>query len=85
MSGKITVFSRDNCAFCERAKVLLEERSLEYDVVSLEKDFRGDKEAFKKAIADKMPPKIEFSTVPQIFIGEVYVGGYRELKVAIGS
>jgi glutaredoxin len=66
---KIEIYSKNNCVFCEKAKMRLKK----YDptVLMLDKDF--NRESFFK----KFP---NARTFPQIVINEKQVGGYLELE-----
>lgn len=85
MIDSMIIFSRENCDYCERAKGLLMRKSIKFKVKSLENDYDGNKSKFREAIAEKMPEGQEFSTVPQIFMGKKYIGGYNELAQFIGE
>ena len=61
----ITVYSKPNCAYCEKAKYLLKNLGLEYEEKVVSKDLSID-ELFK--VLGK-----QVRTIPQI-------GGYNELK-----
>jgi glutaredoxin 3 len=58
------------CAYCVRAKVLLDARGLEYDEISLDDD-----PAFRQRLLDLTGNW----TVPQILIDGRPIGGYTEL------
>jgi len=69
----ITVYGRDNCPACAKAKDLLKIKSLEYeyiDVLLLNKDER-----------DTIKDKYQMETVPIIIIKDQdFVGGYTDLE-----
>ena len=69
----IEIYSKDNCQFCVKAKILLEQNNLSYtEIDAVEK--RED--LIKRVIQiTGRPPR----TVPQIFIGDQYIGGYDDL------
>jgi len=85
MFPKVIVFSREGCSFCTKAKNLLDDKGVENEIVSLEDDFNGDKARFRKEIEANMPNGVEFSTLPQIFMGKRYIGGYSDLVRVIGE
>jgi glutaredoxin 1 len=85
MIAEVVVFSREGCGFCVKAKDLLLKKKLAHSIVSLEDDYGSNKFDFRAAIEDRIPSGTEFSTLPQIFIGEQYVGGYTELVKIIGE
>tara|TARA_B110000495_G_C22585032_1_gene351100 strand:- start:330 stop:569 length:240 start_codon:yes stop_codon:yes gene_type:complete len=65
----IEIFSKTNCIFCEKAKIILQK----YNpiVKMLDKDF--NREDFFKEFPNAR-------TFPQIIINKEHVGGYEELK-----
>ena len=70
--GQYTIFGRDDCGYCVRAKQLLGKHSYEVNWVDIQK------EGISKADLEKTIGK-PVLTVPQIFHGQEYVGGYTEL------
>ncbi len=66
----VTVFSREGCPFCVRAKGLLRDAGIEFDELVLNRDFA---ESTIRAVSGK-------STVPQIFIKGELIGGAEELE-----
>lgn len=71
-----TVFGKPNCPYCVRAKDLLESKNLEYkyfDIAVDEVYYMQMNEYVKNATGS--PAR----TVPQIFIGEKYIGGFDDL------
>ncbi|HEU0202097.1 MAG TPA: glutaredoxin 3 [Burkholderiaceae bacterium] len=72
MSARILMYSTAVCPFCVRAEALLRARG----VTEIEK-IRVDLEPARRA---EMMTRTGRRTVPQIYIGETYVGGYDELS-----
>ncbi len=66
----VTVFTRQGCPFCVRAKGLLADAGLDYDELVLNRDFR---ESTIRAISGQ-------TTVPQVFIDGERIGGSEELE-----
>ena len=67
----ITVYSKDNCPFCDRAKQLLESKDVPYTEVNIEKDPES-----RQMLVDK-----GLRSVPQIFHGyELIPGGFDGLS-----
>lgn len=58
------------CPYCHMAMRLLDRKGLRYDLVYV--DDAPDRR-------DEMVRRAGRTTIPQIFIGDVHVGGYREL------
>lgn len=65
------MYSTGTCPFCERAEALLKARG----VSSIEK-IRVDLEPARR---DEMTTRTRRRTVPQIFIGDIHVGGFDDL------
>lgn len=66
----ITVYSKSNCPFCDRAKALLESKGVEYTTVSIEED-----QDARQHLLD-----MGLRSVPQIFNGTTLLqGGYQGL------
>ena len=68
---KILIYSSRICPYCLAAKALFENLSLNFN----EKFIDGD----DKVRADMLKKSNGRKTVPQIFIGELHVGGYDDL------
>ncbi|MEO5883085.1 MAG: glutaredoxin 3 [Caldimonas sp.] len=67
----VKMFSTATCPYCSRAKALLRQRGVEqFDEV------RVDERPGERATMIKLTGRY---TVPQIFIGDTYVGGCDEL------
>lgn len=64
----MVVFSKQDCTFCERAKALLQDSGISYDEV----DVTNDEDYLSKM-------RSAGETVPRIWHGSVFVGGYSEL------
>ncbi|HCP46637.1 MAG TPA: glutaredoxin 3 [Deltaproteobacteria bacterium] len=66
----VTLYSTRLCGFCSRAKALLLAKGVEFTEVGLDDDPEA-RQALMKRTGQR--------TVPQIFVGDVHVGGFREL------
>ncbi len=73
---RITIFGRNNCGFCRQAKSICELNSLEYRYLDIEA------EGIARADLEKTVGKA-VTTVPQIFCGREYVGGFQELEAML--
>ena len=69
---KVTMYTGNPCSFCEAAKALLKTKNVEIEELDIWKDPAKAKEMIQRTNGAK--------TIPQIFIGDTYVGGYQELK-----
>jgi len=70
MPREVVVYATRYCAYCLRAKALLDRRGIPYRVV----DVTGDDEARAWLVHRTGRRK-----VPQIFIGDEAIGGFAEL------
>ena len=68
---EITVYTTPVCGYCQAAKRLLQQRGLTFREVDLEKD-----PALRMKLSQENGG---YRTVPMIFIGAEFVGGYTEL------
>lgn len=74
-----TVYSKPNCAFCDKAKMLLTSKSLSYEELILDvgQEKLDDKTYIsKESLLEKIPSA---RTMPQILVDGVSIGGYAEL------
>ena len=68
---KAIVWSKNQCPYCDQAKALLKLKGIEYEERNINDGW--DREDLLAAVPTAR-------TVPQIFLGEEYVGGFTELK-----
>lgn len=66
----VTIFTRQGCEYCVRAKGMLNDAGLQYEELVLNRDYT---EATLRAVSGK-------ATVPQVFINGKYVGGSEALE-----
>jgi glutaredoxin-like protein len=66
----VTVFSREGCPYCARAKGLLHDAGIQFEELVLNRDFS---ESTIRAVSG-------LSTVPQVFISGDRIGGSEELE-----
>jgi glutaredoxin 3 len=67
----ITVYTTKICSYCNSAKRLLTQRGLDFEEIGLD-----DKPELRQKLAAENGG---YRTVPMIFIGEEFIGGYTEL------
>ena len=70
-SYKIKIYTSNNCVFCNSAKQLLRKKKLKFKEINISKDNKLKKEMIKKSNG--------MMTVPQIFINNKHIGGFKEL------
>ncbi|MCB0421064.1 MAG: glutaredoxin [Bdellovibrionales bacterium] len=72
----VTIYTKNVCPYCVRAKQYFETHSIAYTEINLGNDF--DKiEALKL--------KTGFMTLPQIFVNDQFIGGYTDMIAKIES
>jgi glutaredoxin 3 len=69
---KITMYSGDPCPYCGAAKALLKSKNVEIEEFDIWKDAARAKEMLQRTNGKR--------TIPQMFIGEHYVGGNDDLQ-----
>lgn len=67
----VIIYTSTPCPFCSRAKALLSSRGAEYQEIHLAWDDHAGRA--------ELVAKTNHRTVPQIFIGERFIGGYDDL------
>lgn len=69
-----TIYSKDSCSFCVRAKMLLEQHGVDFEYV----DLTGDVDA-----QVKLAQRTGRLTMPQVFVGDELIGGFEDLVLAL--
>lgn len=73
-SNHVVVWSKKNCAYCTRAKKLLESFNVEYVVHELDELPNG------RAIQNQLAHLTGQKTVPNIFVNNQHIGGNDDLR-----
>jgi glutaredoxin 3 len=68
---KAIVWSKDACPFCVQAKSLLTARGIEFEERNISKDWT------REQLLEAVPTA---RTLPQIFLDEVHIGGFTDLR-----
>lgn len=68
----VTIYTRSWCGYCRAAKDLLGRKGVAYDEIDIEKASEQRAVMIGRARGR--------ATVPQIFVGEVHVGGFDDLS-----
>tara|TARA_X000001036_G_scaffold279599_1_gene259706 strand:+ start:34 stop:291 length:258 start_codon:yes stop_codon:yes gene_type:complete len=71
---KVTMYTGDPCSFCDAAKALLKTKNVEIEEFDVWKDSAKAKEMLQRTNGAR--------TIPQIFIGDKYIGGNDQLQKA---
>lgn len=67
----ITIYYMPFCPYCSWAQQLLDGKGVAYQLVNVNED---------NALRTEMEDRSGRNTVPQIFIGDVHVGGFDDLS-----
>jgi glutaredoxin 3 len=67
---RVTVYTKENCTYCLRAKRLLEGKGVAYEEIPVE-----GRDALRVWLAEASGQK----TVPQIFVGDRPLGGFSDV------
>jgi len=67
---KVTVYTKQNCPFCVRAKRLLDKKGVPYEEIGVEGD---------DTLRTWLVEKTGQMTVPQIFAGDRSLGGFSDV------
>ena len=70
MTQPVTLYVSDWCPYCQRAKVLLSEKNVAFNEINVE-----DQPKYREEMIARSGQR----SVPQIFIGDMHVGGCDEL------
>ena len=70
---KVEIYTKNNCIWCDRAKLLLDSKDIEFKEIDLSDDQKREK--FYNSIGENV------KTVPQIYIDDLRIGGYQDLVV----
>ena len=73
---EIILYSKDNCAFCDKAKNLLKMKAIEFIEYKLDKDFNRD------TLLELFP---QARTFPVITLNKEYIGGFNELEKLLNT
>jgi len=66
----VKLYSADWCPYCQRAKSLLEDKNIPFEEINVDKT---------PGLREKISAQTGFRTIPQIFIGDKFIGGYTDL------
>jgi glutaredoxin 3 len=73
---KAIVWSKNNCSNCDQAKALLNSKGIQFEEKKIGEGWT------REQLLEAVPTA---RTVPQIFLGEEYVGGFTELRQKLAA
>lgn len=66
----VTIYTRDGCGYCDRARGLLTKKNIAFNEINA---------GYSPELKREMVEKSGRSTFPQIFVGNLHVGGCDDL------
>ncbi|WP_290771235.1 glutaredoxin domain-containing protein [Anaerofustis sp.] len=69
--SRVTIYTTKTCPYCKMAKELLTQKGIDFEERILE---------FGSEELTELVKKTHHRTVPQIFFGEEFIGGYDDLQ-----
>lgn len=70
----ITIYGKPGCGYCDKAKKICLDNDIKFVYIDISED------KAKAELLNKLPGA---KTVPQIFIGDVHIGGYGAFMVEL--
>jgi len=67
----VVIYTGPLCGYCDAAKALLKRKNISFDEINIGKDQEKRDEMLKRSNGAQ--------TIPQIFIGDNHIGGFRQL------
>ena len=72
MEYDVEIYSKSNCSFCKKAKLLFKSKNIVF------KDYNTEEPNILSELLQRNP---NARTMPQIFINSEHIGGYQDLVV----
>lgn len=69
-NNTVTIYSGNRCAYCNAAKRLLDSKGVKYTEINIDDN---------PVLREEMMTRTKRKTVPQIFVGNLHVGGFDDL------
>jgi glutaredoxin 3 len=69
-TAKVVMYATDWCSYCARARALFERERVVFEQIDIDRD---------PSRREEMIARSGRRTVPQIFVGDVHIGGYDDL------
>jgi len=70
LGGKVEVYSTVRCPYCDLARQLLDKKGIAYTEYFIDKETH---------LREEMVTRSNRTSVPQIFVGNVHVGGFEDM------
>lgn len=75
--SEYTMYTKDGCTYCNAAKSLLQSKGLTFEELKIPNQVTKDQVQMK---VTESGSNVVIRTVPQIFHGDKYIGGFNELQ-----
>jgi len=75
--SEYTLYTKDGCGYCVHAKNLLKSKGFTYQEINIPRQASRDDVQLKVTEAGS---NVAVRSVPQIFHGDDYIGGFTELQ-----
>ena len=69
----VTIYSSELCAQCHSVESLLDAREIPYETIAVEEGTEAH---------ERLVQRSGMTSLPQVFVGNVLIGGYRETLAA---
>ncbi len=70
MQEKVTIYTKDYCPYCDRAKEYFASRKIPFEEIDVTRS---------PQVYEELKARTRHITVPQIFIGDKFIGGYTDM------
>jgi len=74
--NRVTIYTKENCIYCTKAKMILTNRGMSYNELRLNEDFS------KEALLELFPSA---KTFPVVVVDGFNIGGCRELELILNE
>ncbi|MBT4445979.1 glutaredoxin 3 [archaeon] len=75
---QVTIYTKDYCSFCKAAKNLLDSKGISFKEIDLQN-------ANEETMSELSKKTDGYTMVPQIFIGDEFIGGFDQLSALAKS
>jgi glutaredoxin len=79
--GDIKIYTKSGCKYCDKAKILFDDNDLVYTTIHMDKYSEEDYNKKRHNLITTTGSK----TFPWIFVGDEYVGGFKELEYEMNT
>lgn len=74
--NKVVIYGQGNCEPCNSAKALLKSKNIKFEYIELDS---------AEKIKEFQEKTSNARSVPQIFINDIHIGNYADLRRALGE